>query len=217
MQKIRVLVFLLVTTLHFAVSANDFYNCKKEENLTLSDLTSIPSVQPLKIGPEIKTQGSQEFDISVYKGKTVVFLVSATWCGYCKYDIIKTAEWRNREGWPKNDVVVIHMIVPSKRQDLAKTEAFLANPMMKNTSMSLDGIDYYYSSIADFVDFKAMENSSGDLLFPGLRGTPYAIIFDRDGIARFRGHYTRPKDHSAYFDEHYEFIGTVASGQCNNI
>ena len=89
--------------------------------------------------------------------------------------------------------------------------------MMQNFPLSLDGVDFYFSGDANFSDFKTMKGPLGDLLFPGLSGTPYAIIFDKHGVARFRGHYTnRSADHSAYYDEHYSYIGKVASGQCTS-
>jgi len=197
------------------IENEEFYSCSKESNLTIEDLGVIKS-KPLKVGEQITSQPEESFDVSKYKGKTVVFMVSATWCGFCKYDIAKTMEWRAKSNWPKDDVVVIHMIVSSGRQDLVSAEAFVKKPMMSEEPLDLAGVDYYYSDSSDFNGFQEMPAASGELLFPGLAGTPYAIIFDKDGIARFRGHYTgRSDDHSAYYDEHYKFIGDVASGQCD--
>ena len=199
---------------HGVASSGDFYTCNKVEELTVNDLSGI-SVKPLKIGSTVETLPLESFDVTRYAGKTLVFLVSATWCGYCKYDLKKTMEWRKRSGWPKNDIAVVHMLASSKKQNLQNAEAFLAKPMVQNSPLSLDGVDFYFSGEANFSDLKRMKGPSGGLLFPGLSGTPYAIIFDKDGVARFRGHYTgRSRDHGTYYDEHYRYIGKVASGQC---
>lgn len=211
--------FLLValTLLMFgpgAYATRTDYDCKKVENMRLEELAYISS-QAMKVGNVIETKVAAPFDIAPYKGKTVVFLVSATWCGYCKYDIYKLGEWRKKENWPKDDIAFIHMIVPSSRQDLVTAEAFLADPKIQGERLHLDGTDFYYSATADFKDFEAMQTSKGDTFFPNLRGTPYAIIFDKNGDARFRGHYTYGDgDHSAYYDEHFDFIGKVAKGEC---
>lgn len=204
---------MLFVLANIAVS-KDFYNCNEVDNLQLKDLAQI-SAQPLKVGDAIKTKIAQPFDVTKYQGKTLVFLVSATWCGYCKYDLLKTGEWRKKKGWPKDDVAVVHMLVSSGKQDLKTAEAFIKNPSMRKQKLSLDGVDYYFSGATDFNGIKVMKGKAEKLLFPGIQGTPYAIIFDKKGVPRFRGHYTgRYDDHNKYYDEHYKFIGEVAKGKC---
>lgn len=215
LSRAVLVLFMLVGSNPMAFSdADTFYNCRPVEGISPQDL-SVINAQPMKVDTVIETLPAESFNVSRYQGKTLVFLISATWCGYCKFDILKTMEWRAKEEWPKEDIAIVHMVVSSGRQDLIKAQQFVNNPTMGETPLSLDGIDYYYSEEANFDDFKAMTSSSGDLLFPELRGTPYAIIFDQNGVARFRGHYTnRNEDHSAYYDEHYQFIGEVASSRC---
>ena len=121
---LRILIILSVMVTHGVASSGDFYTCNKVEELTVNDLSGI-SVKPLKIGSTVETLPLESFDVTRYAGKTLVFLVSATWCGYCKYDLAKTMEWRERPGWPKNDIVVVHMLVSSKKQNLQNAEAFL--------------------------------------------------------------------------------------------
>ncbi len=230
MKKI-IFAVLMISVITPSRAASDFYSCQPTEtNTTISELESIVA-QPMKVGDQVATLPSVSFDLTPYQGKTVVFLVSATWCGFCKYDIYKTMEWRKKTDWPKDDLVVVHMLISQWEQSLSDAESFVSNPMLRDFSLSLDGVDYYLTDN----NLQEMLDSSGELLFPNLRATPYTIIFDKNGLARFRGYYpsspsrnkkgqqnSDPQDPNyqqklinQIYDERYEFIGKVASGECD--
>ena len=100
----------------------------------------------------------------------------------------------------------------------------------QGTPLSLEGIEYFFAAretmkslelhsipYLDSTEIGGQFSANTQWLFPGLQGTPYALIFDKDGKAQFQGHYTIGHNVSAdeYYDKHFAFIETIARGGCN--
>ena len=78
------------------------------------------------------------------------------------------------------------------------------------------GMDFYHivdpqTAEKAFNAIKEFASSDQVLLFPGLSGTPYSVIIDREGHVRFRGHFTGGDEG---YDNHYSFISSLVNRSC---
>ena len=75
---------------------------------------------------------------------------------------------------------------------------------------------YHFSDSAKFDLIKALASPANrSLLFPGLRGTPYSVVIDREGQVRFRGHFTSgDMSYQEKYERHYGFISSLINDSC---
>ena len=153
-----------------------------------------------------------------FKGKTLVMTLAATWCGWCQAELIHYDGVRKKNDWPGDKLAYVHLIVPSSRQTLDQLIAWLKDERRggrDNRPISLEGVTYLVST-KHFDQIQDLKSLDQNLLFPGLKGTPYSLVFDRFGRLRFRGHYTGKHDSATQdFDQHFANIKFIAEGGCD--
>ena len=90
---------------------------------------------------------------------------------------------------------------------------------VKNYPINTSGMDFYHLvSKASEDIFETLKESKIPekqvLLFPGLQGTPYHVLIDKEGKIRFRGHFTNGKDYWNRMRRHYQFIDSIVNDFC---
>lgn len=200
----------------------DFYCGDEKAPIQLSDLSDLNLSRVTLSKVSEPNQSLSEN----YKGKWLVLNVSATWCWYCKTDLI----FFNHYFANSENVVSVHMTYDLKREDRyaqssENTQNFLKNFQRTDERFSeIPSLDFthFYHSPLERDAIKSLESKSGEVLFSTMGGYPYQLIFDPEGNLVFRGHFTNKlesdaeDDYYAPFNRHYSFIQSLVNdGQCN--
>lgn len=81
----------------------------------------------------------------------------------------------------------------------------LATMGIPREALQIKFVDKPYAELAK------SKGRSGDLLFEGWKGVPFALVFGKDGRLATRGHFTM-SDQSE--DDHYKFISQLQKENC---
>ena len=189
------LSLLLVSAGGFA-GGNSSYSCEPIPELNSSDYNF--HVVPIKKGDTIEIGSVEKLNLSLYQGKIVLLSVFSENCWWCAVDLYYHTAFQ-RDFWPKDNVVMVNLSFgnerpaddsyldssPKKMLDYI-TEGYKTNKF-DMPSMDLADMDFYHfldstekdSAFSELVSFSAKR--SPHILFPGLTGTPYSVIIDREG------------------------------------
>ncbi len=203
------------------LQAQTQFSCDNNYDFNLTNMSMIQTT-PLKVGQKTDFEEKYSaFDASIYKDKVVVFMFSATWCGWCHRDLIETEKWLESTTAEKSDVVFIHLfynsslrnVDPTQEDNYEKAKAFIDTPTYRKYSedeklidvpLNISGSDFYF------------HNDLITNLFEGASGTPFGLIFDKKGKLQFYGYFTNGKMSTQQkFDNKFAYIEKLLNGECN--
>ncbi len=199
-----------------SVSDSACADLPQAEDLHLRDL-NVLSVQKLERKKSAKNQpggwslGPQKpLDLvqsskAVLPGATVVRIVG-TWCPYCKQDMTELHHRFLQS--PNTALRVVFIAYKSQRESPESLSKFM-DSVQSHWGVNPDSFELYYFTGKQASAFKSLQtltDKTDQILFPGLRGVPYGLVFDSKGLLRMRGHFTGSKTES---DEHYGHIRSL--------
>jgi hypothetical protein len=200
--------------------------CDRTAGIELNHIEALAGTPVHVSGERLAVSKEASADFSRYEGKWVIVDISATWCWFCKTGM---AVFENFIDQSSASAVQVHIMFDNNRtdkyaQNLEGTHRFLQMRHRDDQiqGLSLDDIDLYHAVGESMDSLREIQTASGEPYFPGMRGTPYQLIFDPEGQLVFRGHFTNKLDSDgedgwlAPFRRHYQFIFALANQDvCN--
>lgn len=140
---------------------------KKEASVKVSNPATTQEKPPL-YGNDIQGQKAPELEVEEWltekpntEGKVVLIDIWATWCGPCVKSIPKLNAWQKQF---KDDLVIIAI----SDEETSKVKSFMEKTEI-SYSMAIDSQKRLKKGILD------------------VKGIPYALIIDREGVVRWQG------------------------------
>lgn len=151
----------------------------------------------------------ESFGFLPAKGKIVVMRVFATWCPYCKDDLIRIGQKFKSGEWRSQDVQLYLMSYKNRRETQKSYLAFIREAFPK-FNIPLDAAQIVYVD-KNYNQLIKAKNIGGKSIFEGWKGLPFALVFGKDGRLVFRGHFTQGPPTQ---DAHYAMISRLTKESC---
>ncbi|MGZ3721864.1 MAG: hypothetical protein ACXVA9_02965 [Bdellovibrionales bacterium] len=156
----------------------------------------------------------QETDMTAFgfkpvPGKVVVMRIFATWCPYCKTDLLKMAQEFKSGKWNADKVNIFLLAYKNHSEDKASFDTFVKKTL-HGLGIPREAIQIQYLD-KTYAEALPMKNANGAPLFESWKGVPFGLVFGKDGRLAFRGHFTMS---DIYEEDHYKFITELQNETC---
>ncbi len=157
----------------------------------------------------IKVSDLDQLGFKSKPGKVGVMRIFASWCPYCKEDFIEIGTRFKKGDYTPKDTEVYLLAFKNSREDNTTFEEF-KNQTFKTYGIPLENTQIVYVN-KGFTELGQTPSTSGEAVFTGWQGMPFALVFGKDGRLAFRGHFTTSPMAT---DSHYAFIQDLIKETC---
>jgi thiol-disulfide isomerase/thioredoxin len=151
----------------------------------------------------------QVFGFHPEPGKVVVMRVFATWCPFCKADLMRIGEMFKSGKWQAEHVEVYLLAYQNHDESQASFAQFVSEDLEKfglpRSAVQIHYVDLPHNQLA------SKRSASGQVLFEGWKGVPFGLVFGTDQRLAFRGHFTMS---DGFQENHYRFISDLQRESC---